>query len=118
MAIEAGQTSTLGHEGAGYIEKIHPSVADKGYQKGDKVGFLYVIGCCFECEVRTTNESLPGIENPLTSSPLGVQGCQIHNLHCTSGKQLLQGSLRCVRPDLSSSTDSRAGFTTDGFFAE
>lgn len=42
MAIEAGQTATLGHEGAGYIEKMHPSVENKGYQKGDKVGFLYV----------------------------------------------------------------------------
>jgi propanol-preferring alcohol dehydrogenase len=50
MAIEAGQTATLGHEGAGYIEKVHDSVADKGYKKGDKVGFLYIIGCCFECE--------------------------------------------------------------------
>ena len=77
MAVEGGQTATLGHEGAGYIEKMHPSVADKGYKKGDKIGFLYIIGCCFECE-----------------------GCMIHNLHCKTGKQLLQG------------------FTTDGFFAE
>ena len=76
MAIEAGQTATLGHEGAGYIEKIHSSVENKGYKKGDKVGFLYIIGCCFMCE-----------------------GCMIHNLHCVTGKQLLQG------------------FTTDGFFA-
>lgn len=77
MAIEANQTATLGHEGAGYIEKIHPSVEDKGFKVGDRVGFLYIIGCCFECE-----------------------GCMIHNLHCVTGKQLLQG------------------FTTDGFFAE
>ena len=77
MAIEAGQTAILGHEGAGYIEKIHPSGESKGYKNGDKVGFLYIIGCCFECE-----------------------GCMIHNLHCHTGKQLLQG------------------FTTDGFFAE
>lgn len=58
MAIDAGQTATLGHEGAGYIEKMHPSVENKGFKKGDKVGFLYIIGCCFQCE-----------------------GCQIHNLH-------------------------------------
>lgn len=58
MAIEAGQTATLGHEGAGYIEKMHPSVENKGFKKGDKVGFLYINGCCFECE-----------------------GCLIHNLH-------------------------------------
>ena len=77
MAIDAGQTATLGHEGAGYIEKMHSSVESKGYKKGDPVGFLYIVGCCFQCE-----------------------GCMIHNLHCHSGKQLLQG------------------FTTDGFFAE
>jgi len=77
MAIEANQTSTLGHEGAGFIEKMHSSAENKGFSVGDRVGFLYIIGCCFECE-----------------------GCMIHNLHCVTGKQLLQG------------------FTTDGFFAE
>lgn len=77
MAIEAGRTNTLGHEGAGYIEKVHDSVANRGFAVGDRIGFLYIIGCCFECE-----------------------GCRIHNLHCETGKQLLQG------------------FSTDGFFAE
>ncbi|KAK3116450.1 hypothetical protein LTR53_003176 [Teratosphaeriaceae sp. CCFEE 6253] len=77
LSIEANNTATLGHEGAGHIEAMHPSVADKGFRIGDGIGFLYIIGCCFECE-----------------------GCQIHNLHCVTGKQLLQG------------------FTTDGFFAE
>lgn len=47
MAIDAGQTATLGHEGAGYIERMHPSVEDKGFSIGDKIGFLYIIGCCF-----------------------------------------------------------------------
>ena len=68
---------TLGHEGVGYIESIHPSAEGKGFKVGDAIGFLYIVGCCYECE-----------------------GCMIHNLHCTSGKQLLQG------------------FMTDGFFAE
>jgi propanol-preferring alcohol dehydrogenase len=80
MAIEAPRTEpvTIGHEGVGIVtSKIHPSAAGKGFKEGDAVGFLYIIGCCFECE-----------------------GCQIHNLSCSSGKQLLQG------------------FTTDGFFAE
>jgi len=49
----------------------------KGFKEGDAVGFLYILQCCFECS-----------------------GCQIHNLHCEGGKQLLQG------------------FTTDGFFSE
>ncbi len=80
MAIEAPRTEpvTIGHEGVGYVtDKIHPTAVGKGFNEGDAVGFLYIIGCCFECE-----------------------GCQIHNLACSSGKQLLQG------------------FTTDGFFAE
>jgi propanol-preferring alcohol dehydrogenase len=79
MAIESPRDSpvTLGHEGVGYIEKIHPSAEGKGFKKGDAIGFLYIIGCCFECD-----------------------GCKVHNLHCLSGKQLLQG------------------FSTDGFFAE
>lgn len=68
---------TLGHEGAGTIAQIHPSAEGKGFKTGDVIGFLYVVGCCFECD-----------------------GCLVHNLHCESGKQLLQG------------------FTTDGFFAE
>ena len=50
MAIDAGQTHTLGHEGAGYVEKIHPSVESRGFAVGDAIGFLYIIGCCFECE--------------------------------------------------------------------
>lgn len=68
---------TIGHEGCGQITKVHPSARNKGFKEGDVIGFLYIIGCCFEC-----------------------QGCQVHNLHCETGKQLLQG------------------FTTDGFFAE
>ena len=79
MAIEAPRTDpvTIGHEGVGFVTKLHPSTVGKGFKEGDAVGFLYIIGCCFECE-----------------------GCQIHNLSCSSGKQLLQG------------------FTTDGFLAE
>ena len=79
MAIEAPRTEpvTLGHEGVGYVTKLHPSAVGKGFKEGDTVGFLYILGSCFECD-----------------------GCQIHNLSCSSGKQLLQG------------------FTTDGFFAE
>ncbi|KAK3710803.1 hypothetical protein LTR37_010027 [Vermiconidia calcicola] len=34
------KTATLGHEGAGYIEKMHSSVESKGYKKGDPVGFF------------------------------------------------------------------------------
>ncbi|KAH6714946.1 alcohol dehydrogenase [Leptodontidium sp. 2 PMI_412] len=79
MAMEAPRTEpvTLGHEGVGHVTKLHPSAVGKGFKEGDAVGFLYIIGCCFECD-----------------------GCQVHNLSCSSGTPLLQG------------------FTTDGFFAE
>lgn len=68
LSIEANNTVTLGHEGAGYVNKIHPSVESQGFNIGDRIGFLYVIGCCFECE-----------------------GCMIQNTNCVTGKQLLQG---------------------------
>lgn len=80
MAIETPDREkpvTLGHEGVGYIEKIDPAAEGKGFKVGDAIGSLYINGCCFECE-----------------------GCLIHNLHCQTGKQLLQG------------------FATDGYFAE
>ncbi|KAB5566948.1 alcohol dehydrogenase [Coniochaeta sp. 2T2.1] len=78
LAIEqATKPVTLSHEGVGYIVSQHPSTEGKGFSIGDAVGFLYILGSCFECA-----------------------GCMIHNLHCETGKQLLQG------------------FTTDGFFAE
>lgn len=80
MAIETPDRKepvTLGHEGVGYVEKLHPSAEGKGFKKGDVVGFLYILGACFECDA-----------------------CMIHNMHCETGKQLLQG------------------FSTAGFFAE
>lgn len=61
-------TQTLGHEGVGYIEKIHPSAEGKGFQVGDAIGFNYFINCCFECD-----------------------GCMVHNLRCETGKSQLQG---------------------------
>lgn len=68
--IGAGRTKpvTLGHEGAGYIERLHPSAEGKGFKPGDAVGFLYIIGCCFECE-----------------------GCQVHNNHCLRKESKTQG---------------------------
>lgn len=59
---------TLGHEGAGWIEEIHPSAEGKGFKKGDAIGFLYIIGPCFECS-----------------------GCQIHNMYCLEREAHTQG---------------------------
>lgn len=62
MSIRMGDRKepiTLGHEGAGYIEKMHPSTEGKGFAVGDAVGFLYVQHACFE-----------------------RRGCMVHNNNC------------------------------------
>jgi len=61
-----GRPVTLGHEAVGYVEKLGANV--KGFKPGDRIGFLYIKGCCFEC-----------------------RGCQVHNLNCETGGALLQG---------------------------
>lgn len=69
MAINNNkETVTLGHEGLGHVVSMHPSTENKGFQNGDAVGFLYILGSCFECN-----------------------GCMVHNLFCESGKQHCQG---------------------------
>jgi propanol-preferring alcohol dehydrogenase len=59
---------TLGHEGAGIIDQLHPSAEGKGYKVGDSIGFLYILGCCFECEA-----------------------CMVHNRLCLKGNPEMQG---------------------------
>ncbi len=59
LARGHGRTVTMGHEGAGVIEEIHPSAEGKGFKVGDAVGFNYFINVCYECD-----------------------GCQIHNSRC------------------------------------
>ncbi|KAK4986288.1 hypothetical protein LTR66_004447 [Elasticomyces elasticus] len=57
---------TMGHEGVGYVERCGANV--KGYKKGDRLGFLYIKGCCYECK-----------------------GCLVHNLNCERGTASIQG---------------------------
>ncbi|KAL3462623.1 chaperonin 10-like protein [Aspergillus heterothallicus] len=61
---------TLGHEGAGYIAALGSDIPHKklGFAVGDPVGFLYINGCCFECE-----------------------GCAVHNMHCSRGTPVVAG---------------------------
>ncbi|KAM3421426.1 hypothetical protein BST61_g1820 [Cercospora zeina] len=68
MLMDYGHSKTLGHEGSGYIDEIHDSVADAGFHKGDKVGFLYIDGVCNQCAA-----------------------CRALPLHCLAGKQKLHG---------------------------
>jgi D-arabinose 1-dehydrogenase-like Zn-dependent alcohol dehydrogenase len=41
---------TMGHEGVGIVEKLHPSVESSGFKPGQRVGLAYIIDCCFSCE--------------------------------------------------------------------
>lgn len=61
-----GPPVTLGHEGVGIVEKLHPSAEGHGFKKGDRVGALYFNGCCYTCE-----------------------GCDVHQLHCTANWKLM-----------------------------
>lgn len=59
---------TMGHEGVGIIDKIHPSAEGKGFKVGDRVGCNYCVDACYTCE-----------------------GCLTHNIFCETGKAKLQG---------------------------
>ncbi|KAK5175114.1 uncharacterized protein LTR77_000251 [Saxophila tyrrhenica] len=59
-----GRPMTMGHECVGVIEKIHSSCADKGFNVGDKVGMLYIVDCCFDCEACTAHGSQCTSPNP------------------------------------------------------
>ncbi|EFQ89830.1 hypothetical protein PTT_13758 [Pyrenophora teres f. teres 0-1] len=63
-----GYAVIMGHEGVGRIESIGTSAATHGFHVGDAIGFGYFIDCCFECD-----------------------GCMVHNMHCETGNQKLQG---------------------------
>jgi len=68
MAMPHSAPITIGHEGAGYVHKVHPSAENKGFRVGDAIGFTYIIDCCFECE-----------------------GCKVHNNHCLVKESHTQG---------------------------
>ena len=61
---DLGRPMTMGHEAVGFIEKMHDSCADKGFNVGDQIGMLYIDGCCFECEA-----------------------CEAHGTWCTNPKE-------------------------------
>jgi D-arabinose 1-dehydrogenase-like Zn-dependent alcohol dehydrogenase len=45
-SLPADKPVVIGHEGVGYVENVGKNVT--GFQKGDRIGFLYIKGCCCE----------------------------------------------------------------------
>lgn len=45
-SLPAEKPVVIGHEGVGYVEDIGGNVT--GFKKGDRIGFLYIKGCCCE----------------------------------------------------------------------
>ncbi|KAF2008026.1 alcohol dehydrogenase [Amniculicola lignicola CBS 123094] len=68
MGMEHTKPITIGHEGAGYVEEVHPTASDKGFKAGDAVGFTYIVNFCNDCE-----------------------GCAIHNNHCLVKQSRVHG---------------------------
>ncbi|CAI6094014.1 unnamed protein product [Clonostachys chloroleuca] len=70
LELRPEATITMGHEGVGFIEKIHPSAEGKGFEVGNAIGFNYFNNCCYECD-----------------------GCMVHNNWCEVSQPQLQGFL-------------------------
>ncbi|KAK3697417.1 hypothetical protein LTR37_017481 [Vermiconidia calcicola] len=66
LVLGTGDPFTMGHEGCGTIVEVGSEA--QGFKKGDNVGWLPIVDCCFECEA-----------------------CQVHNLYCETGQAKVQG---------------------------
>ncbi|KAK3631856.1 hypothetical protein LTR56_016634 [Elasticomyces elasticus] len=66
LTLGEGGPFTMGHEACGTVIKVGADV--KGFKEGEKLGWLPIVDCCFDCEE-----------------------CQIHNLYCERGESKVQG---------------------------
>ncbi|KAK1019268.1 hypothetical protein LTR54_001083 [Friedmanniomyces endolithicus] len=66
LVLGEGDPFTMGHEACGTVVEVGDEA--KGFKKGDKLGWLPIVDCCFDCEE-----------------------CQIHNLYCERGESKVQG---------------------------
>jgi D-arabinose 1-dehydrogenase-like Zn-dependent alcohol dehydrogenase len=51
-ATYSDKPQTMGHEATALV--VEPGSDVKGFKPGDKVGFLCVVDCCFECDACRT----------------------------------------------------------------
>ena len=68
--LETGATepTTLGHEAVGQVLEVGSKAKERGFKKGDYIGFINAYHACFNCE-----------------------GCKNHYIYCTSGSMTMQG---------------------------
>ncbi|KAK0255901.1 hypothetical protein LTS09_009203 [Friedmanniomyces endolithicus] len=66
LVLGEGDPFTMGHEACGTVVEVGAEA--KRFKKGDKLGWLPIVDCCFDCEE-----------------------CQIHNLYCERGESKVQG---------------------------
>ena len=71
MAMSHEKPITIGHEGADYIEDIHEPAENKRFQRGDGIGFTYIVNYCEDCD-----------------------GCAVHNNHCLVKQSRVHGSTK------------------------
>lgn len=48
LKLGAGDPFTMGHEACGTIIDVGSEA--QGFKKGDKIGWLCIVDCCFDCE--------------------------------------------------------------------
>ena len=92
-SIPADKPDVMRHEGVAHVESIRKN--DTGFKKDDRIGFLYIKGCC--CKSCIFDSIL--LKWKLTRL-VECDGCLVHNLNCTRGSPVIQG------------------FMSDGMFAE
>ena len=68
LDMGSGEATTIGHEAVGQVVEVGRVAKERGFKKGDYVGFINAYHACFECE-----------------------GCQNHYIYCTSGTMVMQG---------------------------
>lgn len=76
-----------GHEGCGTVLEVGSEA--KGFKKGDKVGWLPIVDCCFDCEA--CQVSIINLAYNRKRKSILTTRLQVHNLYCETGQSKVQG---------------------------